>query len=105
MHFVSVQRKYITMAKKIPIEVAYAGLNSQIIVSVEVLQGSTIQAAIEHSGILAIFPDINLVKQKVGIFSQLKNLSDLVSAGDRIEIYRPLKIDPKEARRLRAGSF
>ncbi len=87
--------------KIITVEVAYALPNEQRILTVEVEEGSTIETAIDRSGVLELFPDIDLLKQKVGIFSQLKKLSDLVKAGDRIEIYRHLLIDPKEARRKR----
>jgi len=70
---------------------------------IKVTEGSTIETAIERSGVLDIFPEIDLMKQSVGIFGRKKKLSDTVSEGDRVEIYRPLEIDPKEARRLRAG--
>jgi len=86
----------------IRVEVAYARPNDQRIVTVEVEAGSTIEAVIRRSGILTLFPEIDLERQKVGIFSKAGELSDLVNDGDRIEIYRPLIIDPKEARRARA---
>ncbi|MHB1948366.1 MAG: RnfH family protein [Gammaproteobacteria bacterium] len=88
--------------KYIFIEIAYARPDQQKILSVEVKEGATIEEAIDRSGILEIFPEIDLTKQKVGIFSQIKKLTDRVKEGDRIEIYRPLLIDPKEARRKRA---
>lgn len=62
----------------------------------------TIQEAIEKSGVLEQYPEINLRLNSIGINSELKNLSDTVQIYDRIEIYRPLKIDPVNARRLRA---
>lgn len=89
-------------ADKILIEVAYAEPHKQSILKVEVEKGSTVQTAINQSGILTLFPQINLAKQKVGIFSKTCELSDAVQQGDRIEIYRPLTIDPKEARRAKA---
>lgn len=88
--------------KKILVEVAYANIQQQKVVTVEVDEGSTIEKAIDLSGIIEIFPEIDLLSQKVGIFSQQKNLDDVVREGDRIEIYRALKVDPKEARKLRA---
>lgn len=88
--------------KKINVEVAYAAPAQQKIIPIEVDAGSTIEQVIHLSGILECFPDIDLTKQKVGIFSKLKKLSDIVMDGDRIEIYRPLTIDPKEARKKRA---
>lgn len=84
------------------VEVAYAREDMQRIIQVAVPVGSTIETAIDRSGILEIFPEIDLHQQKVGIFSKMKKLTDQVNAGDRIEIYRGLLIDPKEARRLRA---
>ena len=86
---------------KLTIEVAYATQNSQKIISLQVDEGSTIETVIDKSGVLEIFPEIDLSQQKVGIFSKTRKLTDLVKNGDRIEIYRPLTIDPKEARRLR----
>ena len=87
----------------ITVEVAYAAAQKQQILTVTVPFASTIEKAIDCSGILDIFPEIDLTRQKVGIFSQQKKLTDILHHGDRIEIYRPLTIDPKEARRRRAG--
>lgn len=88
-------------AKKINIEVAYADSLKQHIVNVQLDNGSTIEQAIDCSGILMLFPDINLMRQKVGIFSKQKKLTDIVKEGDRVEIYRTLTMDPKEARKKR----
>lgn len=88
--------------KKINIEVAYAGLKKQRIFAFEIEAGSTIAAAIEASGVMQEFPEIDLSSQKIGVFSKSRKLTDIVQAGERIEIYRPLTIDPKEARRKRA---
>lgn len=87
--------------KLIKVEVVYALPEVQRIFTLEVELGSSIENVIDRSGIVETFPEIDLTKQSVGIFSQKKKLSDLVKEGDRIEIYRPLLIDPKEARRLR----
>jgi len=84
------------------IEVAYATPEKQLIISVNLPLGSTIGEAIQQSGIKQRFPEIDLQHQAVGIFSQLKSLNDLVQEGDRIEIYRPLYLDPKEARKMKA---
>jgi len=86
----------------IKITVAYAGTKDQIEIPVEVSQHCTVALAIRKSGILSRFPEINFPDIAVGIFSKKVSLDDLVKEGDRVEIYRPLKIDPKEARRLRA---
>lgn len=87
---------------KIHVEVAYATPLRQEVLTIEVPLDSTIAAAIQQSGICLLFPEINLMTQPVGIFGKRCTLSDRVYEGDRIEIYRPLIIDPKEARRVKA---
>jgi putative ubiquitin-RnfH superfamily antitoxin RatB of RatAB toxin-antitoxin module len=86
----------------VKVEVAYARPDRQCVITVEIAAGSTIEAAIRLSGILAEFPEIDLAAQKIGVFSKSCSLSDKIRGGDRIEIYRPLIIDPKEARRAKA---
>lgn len=88
--------------KNIKVEIVYAQPGKECLLAIELKHECTIEEAIHHSGILTMFPDIDLAKNKVGVFSQLKKLSDRVCDGDRIEIYRPLLIDPKEARRKKA---
>jgi putative ubiquitin-RnfH superfamily antitoxin RatB of RatAB toxin-antitoxin module len=66
-------------------------------------EGTTVEAAIIASGLLARFPDISLSTNAVGIFGKVCELSQVLKAGDRVEIYRPLVHDPKEARRQRAA--
>ncbi len=90
------------MNKLITVEVAYALPERQCILTIQMKSDSTIQMAIEQSGILAEFPDINLSAQSVGVFGKKKRLTDIIFDGDRIEIYRALTIDPKEARRQKA---
>lgn len=90
------------MADSFPIEVVYALPETQTIISLNVLQGTTVCAAIELSGILQQHPEINLTTQAVGIFGEIVTLETCVAPDDRIEIYRPLTVDPMEARRLRA---
>jgi uncharacterized protein len=87
---------------KILIEVIYAQPHEQKRLEVWVQAGATIQEAITSSGILAQFPEIDLSRQKVGVFGKMKPLSEPLKAGDRVEIYRSLLIDPKEARRAKA---
>ena len=84
------------------IEIAYASAQQSWLIPLNVEKGTTVQQAIIISGILEQCPDINLQTNKVGLFSKIVELDVLVRAGDRIEIYRPLILDPKEARRLRA---
>lgn len=92
------------MNNRIRVEIAYARPDRQEIISLEVPPGSTIAEAIDYSGILERFPEIDLAKQPVGIFSRKSKLTDVLKEGDRVEIYRPLTIDPKEARRAKAKS-
>lgn len=75
--------------------VAYADKFKQVWLKLEVPDGSTVREAIEHSGILAQFPDIDLQKQKVGVFGKLTKLDAKVEEGSRIEIYREITADPE----------
>ncbi len=86
----------------IQVEVAYAKPDVQRIITVDVDMGATVAQAIELSGIAGDFPEIDLQKNKVGIFGKLVSLDQCLQAGDRIEIYRGLLADPKQARRERA---
>jgi putative ubiquitin-RnfH superfamily antitoxin RatB of RatAB toxin-antitoxin module len=86
----------------IAIEVAYATPAHQMIIPLQVELSTTARQAIELSNILWHFPEIELSKTKIGIFSQLCELNTVLKAGDRVEIYRPLLCDPKQARRDRA---
>ena len=86
----------------IKVEVAYARPDEQKILEVMVEPGSTLEAAIDRSGILEIFPEIDLNEQKVGVFGKSRKLTDRVNEGDRVEIYRGLIIDPMDLRRKKA---
>ena len=88
--------------EKISVEVAYALPERQVIISLSVKQGATLEQAILSSGIMDQFPEIDLGRNKVGIFGKPGKLADILRAGDRVEIYRALTVDPKEARRRRA---
>jgi putative ubiquitin-RnfH superfamily antitoxin RatB of RatAB toxin-antitoxin module len=90
--------------KRLTIEVVYLTPAKQRLLVVDVEEGCTIEMAIQCSGILNEFPEIDLTTQRVGVFSKKRNLFDKVFDGDRIEIYRSLIIDPKEARRKKAKS-
>lgn len=83
------------------VEVAYAKPALQVVISLNVPTGSTVEGAITASGIQQQFPEIDLNTQKVGIFGQLCALDRTVAEGDRIEIYRPLLKNPMDARRGR----
>ncbi|MAZ77435.1 MAG: RnfH family protein [Legionellaceae bacterium] len=86
----------------IRIEVVYASPEKQSMLSVNVLPNSTVEDAIIASNIINIFPEIDLQTNAVGIFGKRAALTTRLKDKDRVEIYRPLLIDPMEARRLRA---
>ena len=90
------------MSRDITVEVVYALPEKQYLLKVSVAEGSTVEQAISASGILELRTDIDLAKNKVGIFSRPVKLTDTVNDGERVEIYRPLIADPKELRRQRA---
>ena len=90
------------MADEITVEIAYALPQEQVVLPLAVAPGTTIQQAIEQSGILSRFPDIELAKNKVGIFGKLGKLDTALREHDRVEIYRSLIADPKEVRKKRA---
>lgn len=75
--------------------VAYADKFKQVWLKLEVPDGSTVREAIEHSGILDQFPEIDLESQKIGVFGKLTKLSAAIEEGWRIEIYRPITADPE----------
>ena len=83
------------------VEVAYAKPGVQAILPVEIPESATAEQAIRASGLLARFPEIDLVENKIGIFGKPCPLDRPLRPGDRVEIYRPLIADPKEARRGR----
>ncbi len=87
----------------IPVEVAYAKPEEQVILRLEVPEGTTAIQAIEMSGITRRFPEIDMNNLKLGIFGKLKKPDQVLTAGDRVEIYRPLIADPKEVRKRRAA--
>jgi len=84
------------------IEVAYALPHVQILKKLNVPTGCTVEQAVILSGIMDQFPEIDLTKNKLGIFSRFTQPDTPLQPYDRIEIYRPLVIDPKDARRMRA---
>jgi len=85
------------------VEVAYAKPDEQVILSVEGEEGMTVQEAIDASGILKKYPEIDLKTNKVGIFGKLTKMDAKMLEGDRVEIYRHLIADPKETRKRRAA--
>lgn len=90
------------MADEIQVEVAYALPERQVLLPLKLPAGATVEEAIQRSGLLERFPEIDLAQTKVGVFSKLTKLDAVLRDKDRIEIYRPLIADPKEVRRKRA---
>ena len=88
---------------ELQVYVTYAKAQEEFIRPLRVAPGTTVGQAIELSGVLASYPEINLVTQPVGIYGKKKTLDTLLRDRDRIEIYRPLVADPKDSRRKRAA--
>ncbi|CAK0738509.1 putative component of the Rsx system (modular protein) [Gammaproteobacteria bacterium] len=84
------------------VEVAYAREDFQTIISILIPTGTTIQQALDRSHIQERCPEIDLKINKVGIFGRIGRLEQVLRAGDRVEIYRPLIADPKLIRKERA---
>ncbi|MCX8086433.1 MAG: RnfH family protein [Rhodocyclaceae bacterium] len=91
------------MSDTIHIEVAYALPERQEVVPLTLPAGSTLGQALEASGLLAKYPEIDLAKGKFGIYGKLAKLDTVLRERDRVEIYRPLIADPKEVRKQRAA--
>lgn len=81
---------------------AYAKRDEQVIIPLDVDAGTTLEQAIQQSGILELYPEIDLAKNKTGIFGKIAKADTELREMDRVEIYRPLIADPKESRRKRA---
>lgn len=99
----------LTGAPIIDVEVAYASPNEQELIVLSVREGTTAIAAVLASGLTSKYPEININEAKMGIFSKPLDGKHLplpadyqLEHKDRVEIYRPLIIDPKQARLLRA---
>lgn len=87
----------------IEIEVVYALAERQELVAVVVPAGTSVAQAVDRSGIAGMFPQQDLAACRLGIWGRLVEREQVLKDGDRIEIYRPLNIDPREARRRRAA--
>ncbi|MFC7517477.1 RnfH family protein [Herbaspirillum sp. GCM10030257] len=84
------------------IQVCYAKPEWQFLRELSVVPGTTIRDAIQVSGLLEEAPEIDLSTARVGVYGKLKELDALLREHDRVEVYRPLIADPKDARRRRA---
>lgn len=90
-------------AETLEVEVAYARPDRQLIVPVRLPRGACLREAVAASGIVGEFPEIDLQVNAVGIFGRPATPDTPLRDGDRVEIYRPLHTDPREARRRRAA--
>jgi putative ubiquitin-RnfH superfamily antitoxin RatB of RatAB toxin-antitoxin module len=81
--------------------VCYAEADRQSWLRLEVPNNSTVEQAIHLSGLLIRYPEIDLAKQKVGIFGKLAKLDTVIQEGDRVEIYRQITVDPTQVKRRR----
>jgi len=87
----------------IKVKVCHALPDSSFLRALTVPAGTTIGQAVERSGLLREIPAIDLAVNMVGIYGKKKPLDTILREHDRVEVYRPLQADPKEARRRRAG--
>jgi len=85
------------------VEVTYALEKKQTLLELEVDEGTTLKQAIELSGIIDAYPQIDLTKDKTGVFGKIAKLDTILREKDRVEIYRPLIADPKQVRKERAA--
>ncbi len=83
------------MADKIEVSVAYALPKESFWQTLSVSKGTSARQAIEKSGVLELFDNLVLEDLDIGIFSRPVRLDHVLEAGDRVEIYRPLLVDPK----------
>jgi putative ubiquitin-RnfH superfamily antitoxin RatB of RatAB toxin-antitoxin module len=86
----------------ITVEVAYAKPDKQSLVTLTLPLGSSAEQAVHASDLLNQFPEIDLSHIKIGVFGNVCDLNQILKEGDRVEIYRPLMLDPKAARLQRA---
>jgi uncharacterized protein len=96
------ERSPVSGKPRIKIEIAYALRDEQILIALEVEEGTTAAEAVERSGILRRVTGIELARGRLGVFGKLVELDQRLRDGDRVEIYRSLLADPKDARRARA---
>lgn len=89
-------------AEEIAVEVAFASPERQVVVSLIVPRGTTVRQAVELSGLLERVPEIDVRRNRLGVWGRVVSGERLLATGDRVEIYRPLRADPKEGRRRRA---
>lgn len=86
----------------INVEVVYGTAQSVELIQLNIKEGATALEAIQQSGMMHLYPEIEKNEKNIGIYSTLCSENTILKEGDRVEIYRPLTIDPKEIRRKRA---
>jgi putative ubiquitin-RnfH superfamily antitoxin RatB of RatAB toxin-antitoxin module len=91
------------MAESITVEVVYALQDRQELVALTLPAGASAREAVERSGLLEKFPEIDPDRNKLGVFARLVKPDTALRNRDRVEIYRPLIADPKEVRKRRAA--
>lgn len=84
------------------IEVVYALRHRQTLLAFEVAEGTTVKEALQRSGILQCYPEIDLASGDLGVFGKVVPPATVLRDGDRVEIYRPLIANSRQARRVRA---
>lgn len=84
------------------VTVVYARPGAQHVLALELAPGATVQDAITASDLLALEPQLDPASVSVGVWNRTVSLEARLADGDRVEVHRPLMLDPKEARRLRA---
>ena len=104
MRFVVVLMRSIVANEMITVEIAYAKLNEQALITVQTQCGISAKDAIMQSGIIHNFPEITLDTTPIGIFGKVIPWDHILKSGDRVEIYRPLIADPKEQRKRKAAA-
>ena len=84
------------------IELVYADPTREVSIGFEVHRKSSVLDCVERSGLFRLVPELRDVRLAFAVFGRRVEPAGPVSEGDRIEVLRPLEVDPKEARRLRA---
>ena len=92
------------MDDRLSVEVVLATAERQVLLTVNVEEGASVADVVASSGIQSQFPVLAVADMAVGIWGKPVSRDSTVNAGDRVELYRPLEIDPREARRQRAGA-
>ena len=85
------------------VEIACAVDQEVVLIPLEVTEGTTVMEAIAQSGLAERYPQLFPVAERLGLYGKTCSGTTVLGNGDRVEICRPLKADPKEARRNRVA--